>query len=156
MSEHDATPGPPIILLVEDNFDHAELVVRGLRKCPQGPVVKHVVDGMAAVDYLFRRGCFADPEASPRPQMILLDLRLPRLSGLEVLAQLKADEDLRTIPVVVLTTSGARSDVDAAYARHVNSYLVKPTGFRDFMSLMEELAGYWLVYNRPSLVPASA
>lgn len=140
--------GEPIhILLVEDNPDHAELVRRSLEEHRVANRLHHLTDGQSALDYLFRRGAFADPASSPRPHIVLLDLRLPRVDGLEVLKAIKEDNDLRTIPVVVLTTSGAEKDIATAYRRYVNSYLVKPVGFDDFQNLMKDLGFYWLGWN---------
>ncbi len=140
---------PAHILLVEDDPDHAELALRSIRRSDRRCEVHHVADGAQALDYLFRRGRYADPSDSPIPRIVLLDLRLPKVDGLEVLARVKADEHLREIPIVVLTTSSADADVQAAYARHVNSYIVKPTGFREFRAVMQDLTLYWLDHNRP-------
>ena len=106
-----------------------------------------MADGEAALDYLFRRGQYADPEQSPRPHVILLDLRLPKIDGLEVLEQIKKAEELRRIPVVILTTSKEEADVARAYDHYVNSYLVKPVDFTEFTKLMETLGCYWLGWN---------
>jgi len=140
--------GEPLeILLVEDNEDHAELVRRALAEHRVANRIRHLSDGQMALDYLFRRGAFEDPASSPRPHVVLLDLRLPRVDGLEVLAVVKTDPDLRRIPVVVLTTSDAERDLARAYASHANSYLVKPVGFEAFQKLMEDFGFYWLGWN---------
>ena len=139
---------PWIILLVEDNPDHAELVKRGFQKHRMLNKIYHVSDGEAALDYLFRRGMYADPGTSPRPHVILLDLRLPKVDGLQVLGEIKTDEDLRLIPVVVLTTSEAEKDLARAYSHHANSYLVKPVDFGKFVQLMNDMGFYWLGWNR--------
>lgn len=135
------------ILLVEDNMSHAELVKRSLETHALVNTIYHVRDGEAALDYLFRRGAYIDPARSPRPHVVLLDLRLPKLSGLEVLRELRASSTLRTVPVVVLTTSAAERDVVGAYAHYVNSYLVKPIDFGQFTQLMHDLGTYWLGWN---------
>ena len=135
------------ILLVEDNPDHAELIVRGLMDHQVASRIFHVRDGETALDYLFRRSEYRDPERSPSPHLILLDLRLPRIDGLEVLKQIKAREDLRPIPVVILTTSEAEKDVELAYDHHVNSCLVKPRGFDDLTRMMGDLGRYRLGWN---------
>ena len=97
---------PPLsILLVEDDPDHAELILRNLEEHPAVRKIAHVADGQAALDYLLRQGTYADPASSPRPNVVLLDLRLPKVDGLDVLRKIKADGDLRRIPVVVLSTS---------------------------------------------------
>ena len=136
------------ILLVEDNEDHAELVIRGLESNRVGNRIIHVEDGEAALDYMFQRGRFADPAAAPRPHLVLLDLRLPRVDGLEVLRTLKLSEETKRVPVVVLTTSEAERDVAMAYEHHANSYLVKPVSFTKFMELTKELGFYWFAWNK--------
>ncbi len=139
---------PAEILLVEDDFDHAELITRILQDNQMVNQIHHVADGEAALDYLFQRGEYADPERSPRPHLILLDLRLPKIDGFEVLKQIKRDEELRRIPVVVLTSSEAESDITRAGDNYVNSYLVKPIVFDEFRRMLRDLRSYWLVWNR--------
>lgn len=138
---------PVLVMLVEDNADHAELVIRTLEDHRIANRIIHFSDGQTALDYLLRRGPYESPEGSPRPHMILLDLRLPRVDGLEVLGVIKQNEELRNIPVIILTTSEAERDVARAYENHVNSYLVKPVGFDDFSKLMNDLGFYWLGWN---------
>ena len=130
---------PILILLIEDNIDHAELVIRTMQEHRIANKVRHLQDGQSALNYLFRRGEFSDPKSSPRPHVILLDLRLPGVDGIDILKTIKEDLDLKPIPVVVLTTSEAEKDVARAYHNHANSYLVKPVGFEEFQKLMEEL-----------------
>jgi CheY-like chemotaxis protein len=139
---------PLVILLVEDNPDHTELIVRSLQDHRVANRIYHVPDGEAALDYLFRRGEYGDPEKSPRPHVILLDLRLPKVDGQEVLQAIKTTERLRRIPVVIVTTSEAERDVAQAYDSHANSYLVKPVDFDKFTQLMDDLGFYWLGWNR--------
>ena len=148
MSARDLRGEAVQVLLVEDEPAHAELVIRSFQNIGVANRINHVMDGEAALDYLFRRGEYADPEKSPTPNLILLDLRLPKVDGLEVLRATKADEVLRRIPVVVLTTSDAESDVARAYENHANSYLVKPVDFKAFGKLMTDLGFYWLAWNR--------
>lgn len=136
------------ILLVEDNRAHAELVKRSLEDHPLANRIMHVSDGEAALDYLFRRGEFEDPAASPRPHVVFLDLRLPKLDGLEVLSQIRRDPELARLPVVILTTSNADADVSGAYDEHANSYVVKPLDFGVFSEMLTELGFYWLERNR--------
>jgi len=138
---------PILVMLVEDNVDHAELVIRTMEEHRIANKVHHFMDGQSALDYLFHRGEFSDPHQSPRPHVILLDLRLPRVDGIDVLRAIKENEDLKTIPVVVLTTSEAEKDVAKAYYNHANSYLVKPVGFEEFKKLMDDLGFYWLGWN---------
>jgi CheY-like chemotaxis protein len=139
---------PLIILLVEDNPDHAELVRRSFQEHRVVNCIYHVADGEAALDYLFQRGLYSDPQDSPEPHVILLDLRLPKIDGLDVLKEIKAVPKLRRIPVVVLTTSQAERDLAGAYDNYVNSYLVKPVDFDKFTTLMDDLGFYWLCWNR--------
>ena len=146
--ETEKVNGEPLnIFLVEDNPDHAELVMRSLKLHRVANRIYHVFDGEAALDFLFRRGRYADPEQSPRPHVILLDLRLPRVDGLEVLREIKTSNDLHEIPVVILTSSKAEKDVARAYDYHANSYLVKPVEFDKFTTMMDDLGFYWLGWN---------
>ncbi len=139
---------PLTILHVEDNPDHADLVARSLRRHRVARTVHLAEDGEQALDYLFRRGDYRDPKTSPRPDVVLLDLRLPKVDGLEVLRALKNSSDLLSIPVVVLTSSEAEKDITEAYDHHANSYLVKPVGFEEFNKMMEQIGSYWLDWNR--------
>ncbi len=138
---------PVNILLVEDNLSHAELVMRSLGEHELSKKIHHVSDGEEALDYLFHRGSYSDPESSPRPHLVLLDLRLPKIDGLQVLKEIRDDENLRRIPVVVLSTSYAEPDVGRAYDHFANSYLVKPLDFDEFTRLMNDLGFYWLRWN---------
>ena len=141
--------GEPLrILLVEDDDDHAEVVRRAWESNRVVNGLHRVADGEAALDYLFRRGPYADPVLSPRPNLILLDLRLPKIDGLEVLRRVKESVDLRSIPAVILTTSQAELDMASAYELHANSYLVKPVDFSKFVEMMNVLGYYWLAWNR--------
>jgi CheY-like chemotaxis protein len=133
-------------LLVEDDDDHAELVLRNLRRQCGPDSVDRVADGVEAMEYLRQEGEHA---GRPRPDVILLDLNMPRMGGHEVLARVKADPRLCTIPVVVFTTSENAIDVSRAYERHVNSYLVKPADFAQFQKMAGDLGLYWGVWNRP-------
>ncbi len=135
------------ILLVEDNLDHAELVIRSFQEHRIANQIHHVSNGEEALEYLFRQGAYADPNKSPRPHVILLDLRLPRIDGLEILETIKSSPEIKNIPIVVLTTSQAEQDVAKAYSEHVNSYLVKPVDFNSFTHMMEDLGFYWLAWN---------
>jgi len=141
-----------VILLVEDEPAHAEIVQRTLRVSSVTNRLMYVPDGQAALDYLFRRGAYAAPGLSPRPSLILLDLCLPKLDGLEVLKIIKADSDLSSIPVIVLTASGSRQDKELAYNHHANGYLVKPLDVLRFVNLLEIHGDYWLSWNRNSLL----
>ena len=131
-------------LLVEDDMDHAEIVLRTLQRNRVANHLAHVTDGAEALAYLRREGKYAD---SPHPDIILLDLKLPKLDGHEVLAQVKEDVELRKIPVVILTTSNAETDRAKAYAYHANSYIVKPINFTRFRQMVKDLSLYWGVWN---------
>ena len=139
------------LLLVEDDDDHAELVKRCFAENQVANTMRRVKDGEEALSYLFRGGQYADAAKSPTPNLVLLDLRLPKVDGIDVLKAIKASERLRNIPVVVLTTSNSERDVALAYAGHANSYLVKPAGYQEFAEMIEALRRYWLVWNRNPL-----
>ncbi len=139
---------PLTILLVEDNPDHAELVKRNLAEFKVANNIHHVGDGEAALDYVCGRGAYADRTTYPRPDLVLLDLRLPRIDGLEVLKEIKNDKALHTIPVVILTTSDGERDMAMAYEYHANSYVTKPVDFDSFAQLMKDLGFYWLAWNK--------
>ena len=148
MTDSENMPeGPFVILLVEDNPAHAELVKRSLEGHPVANRIIHISDGETALNFLFRRGDFADPEKSPRPHVVLLDLRLPRVDGLEILKEIRTSAELEKLPVVVLTTSEAEIDAARAYEYHANSFLVKPLDFDKFVRLMDDLGFYWLKWN---------
>jgi CheY-like chemotaxis protein len=130
-------------LLVEDSPEDFETAERAFRKSGlRNPIVR-CADGDEALDYLFRRGQYADPSKSPRPGVILLDLNLPGTDGREVLTEIKADPALKQIPVVVLTTSRDERDVDACYQAGANSYIQKPVDMDGFIKAIERLNGYW-------------
>lgn len=139
---------PIVILLAEDDPAHAEIVRRNLENARIANRLEHVGDGREALDYLYRRERFSEPDRAPRPGLILLDLRMPKVDGLEVLQTVKGDPALTRIPVVVLTTSSAEADMARAYDCHANSYLVKPVDFEKFVELLKTLGYYWLVWNQ--------
>jgi CheY-like chemotaxis protein len=134
------------ILLVEDDLAHAALVQRSLEDFRVATRLTVVTDGQEALDQLLPGE--PDAPARSRPDLILLDLRLPKVDGHEVLRRIKADESLRSIPTVVLTTSSAEADLARAYAQGADSYLVKPVGYDQFAGLMEAFGQYWLAWNR--------
>ena len=138
---------PVIVLLVEDNDDHAELVIRQLADHRVANQLIRLSDGQEALDFLLHEGEFSDPEKSPKPHVIFLDLRLPKIDGLEVLKTIKETEALRTIPVVILTTSEAERDKTSAYLNHSNSYIVKPVDYQKFKQLMDDMGFYWMGWN---------
>lgn len=136
------------VLLVEDSDDDAELTVSALAEHRLANEVVRVRDGAEALDYLYRRDGFA---ARPlgNPVLLLLDLKMPRVSGLEVLRQVKSDPQLRGIPVVMLTSSREESDLVESYNLGVNAYVVKPVDFRDFVVAVAQLGAFWIVANEP-------
>ncbi len=134
------------VLLVEDNLDDVALTLRALRKHNFINKVHVVNDGAAALEHIFGHAGGGGPH---RPRVIFLDLKLPKISGLEVLSRLKADERTRTIPVVVLTSSHEDQDVTECYRLGVNSYIVKPVEFDDFIRSVSELGFYWMLLNKP-------
>jgi CheY-like chemotaxis protein len=133
------------ILLVEDDDDHAELVGRALDDHGLEVEVTRLKDGAEALEYLHRRGQWA---SAPRPDVVFLDLRLPRVDGLDVLRQIKSAPDLVGLPVVVLTTSAADRDLVTAYASHVNAYVVKPVDHETLDQMLRETSRFWLAWNR--------
>jgi CheY-like chemotaxis protein len=144
---------PASILLIEDNSDHAEMVTRLARTHFDSPRIDHVTNGEAALNYLFQRSPYSDLKRYPTPHLVLLDLRLPKVDGLDVLRQIKATDELRRVPVVVLTTSDAEDDVAAACRLHANSYLVKPPDLGAFDELMHATLTYWLEWHRSAETP---
>lgn len=137
------------ILLVEDNPDDLELAIRALKKSGHGEGVIVARDGVEALDYLFGTGTFAGRDTAVQPAIILLDLKLPRLGGHEVLERLRKDKRTQLIPVVVLTSSDERGDIHGAYARGANSYVRKPVEFSQFTTMLAEIGHYWLGLNSP-------
>jgi CheY-like chemotaxis protein len=136
------------ILFIEDDPAHAEITLRNFKKNRISNHVVHLSDGQQALDYLFRQGEYKDPEHSPKPDLILMDLRLPKVDGMEVLEKIKEDECLKNIPTVILTTSDAEIDISKAYNYNVNSYLVKPLDLDKFSKLIETFGFYWVVWNK--------
>lgn len=142
------------IILIEDNPYDAELALRAFRKKGLAGKVKVFPDGVEALDFLFDVCGLAEPATDgPRhcPKVIFLDLKLPKMSGLEVLSQIKEDRRTRLIPVVVLTSSQEDSDILESYQRGVNSYMVKPVDYEDFLQAVEDLGIYWLLRNKAAV-----
>jgi CheY-like chemotaxis protein len=122
-------------------------VLRSLADSQVANRIVHVEDGEVALDYLYGRGAYADRNAFPMPHLMLLDLRLPKVDGLQVLKEVKENLNLRPLPVVILTTSDAERDLAMAYEYNANSYLTKPVNFIDFTKLLKDLGFYWLAWN---------
>jgi two-component system response regulator len=139
-----------VILLVEDNPRDEELTLRALKKSNVLNPVVVARDGVAALDYLFGRGAYADRDLAVMPQLVLLDLKLPKLDGLEVLEALRTDERTRLLPVVALTSSVEEQDRIRSYRLGINSYVRKPVDFVQFMEAVRQLGLYWLVLNQPA------
>jgi CheY-like chemotaxis protein len=138
-----------VILLVEDNPDDEDLTLRALRKANVKNEVVVAHDGVEALDYLFGTGDWAGRDASALPQVILLDLKLPRVDGLEVLRRLREDRRTRLLPVVILTSSNEEEDRIAGYKLGANSYVRKPVDFGHFAEAVRQLGLYWLLLNEP-------
>ncbi len=137
------------ILLVEDNPNDLELALRALKKRHLANKVVVARDGAEALDFIFGTGAHADREVTDRPKVVLLDLKLPKVDGLEVLRRIKSDERTKVIPVVVLTSSQEERDIVESYELGVNSYMVKPVDFDQFIDSVSELGLYWLLCNKP-------
>lgn len=139
------------VLLVEDNPHDAELTLRALRKRNLVNTVVHVRDGQEALDWLFGLGAFAGRDPGVHPKVVLLDLKLPKVDGLEVLRAVRSDPRTQLLPVVVVTSSSEDRDVVESYKLNVNSYVVKPVNFESFSAAMASLGHYWLLLNhRPA------
>lgn len=136
------------VLLVEDNKNDAEMTIRALRRNNIAKHIFHLSDGEAAIDFLFGTGEFAGRNVNNKPKLILLDLKMPKVSGLEVLEKLKSNDLTKYIPVVMLTSSKEHPDVEKSYQLGSNSYIVKPVDFENFRKIVNELGIYWLLYNQ--------
>ena len=136
----------PSILVVDDNPDHLELTTMALGECCDPREIVTAGDGVEALDYLYRRDAFADRPSDP-PGLVLLDLKMPKVDGLEVLRRIKGDPALKMIPVVVLTSSREEYDLMCTYDLGVNAYVVKPVSFEDFTSAVQALGQFWGVIN---------
>ena len=140
------------ILLVEDNKNDAELTIRALRKGDVTNNIVHLKDGASALDFLFGKGEFISRNISLRPKVILLDLKMPKVDGLEVLRSIKSNELTKKIPVVVLTSSRENPDVEKAYSLGANSYIVKPVEFESFTQTICDLGLYWMLLNQSPIL----
>ncbi len=136
------------IVLVEDNPADAELTIRALRRGKISNPIHHLQDGAEALDFLFCEGAYSDRSIDIPPKVILLDLKLPKINGLEVLRRIKSDPRTQTIPVVVLTSSAEDRDVIDSYGLGVNSYIVKPVDFEQFNEAIQQIGFYWVLLNQ--------
>lgn len=135
------------VLLVEDNVDDAELTIRALRKNNLITHLHHVKDGAEALEYIFATGKYEGRTIDSRPGIVLLDINMPKIGGMEVLKHIKGDERTKTIPVIMLTSSKENPDVQACYQLGANSYIVKPVGYDNFVTTIKELGLYWMLLN---------
>lgn len=136
------------IVLVEDNIDDALLTIRALKKKNLANHLRHLKDGSEAIDYIFGQRGFANNILYEKPKLVLLDLKMPKVNGLEVLERIKSDERTKQIPVVILTSSSEDPDIKKCYDLGANSYIVKPIGFDNFLSTVSELGTYWMLLNQ--------
>ena len=139
------------ILLVEDNIHDAEMTIRSLKKVNLANNLFHVKDGEEALEFIFAQCKFAGRDLVNAPKVILLDIKMPKVDGIEVLRRIKADEATRCIPVVIMTSSKEELDIVSSYELGVNSYVVKPVDFEGFAKAVSELGLYWLITNQPPL-----
>lgn len=145
----DNKDGEVEILLVEDNLNDAELIIRSLRKVNLANNVVHLKDGAEALDFIFARGEFAGRQLKSIPKVILLDIKMPKVDGIEVLRQIKINEHTKLIPVVVMTSSKEEQDIIVSYELGVNSFVVKPVAFDEFARAVSQLGMYWVLMNQP-------
>ena len=139
------------ILLVEDNKSDAMLTIRALKKHNLANNLVHLIDGAQALDFIFAKGEYKDRNSSEKPKVIFLDLKMPKVSGLEVLRIIKNDESTKLIPVVMMTSSKEEKDVIESHKLGVNSYVVKVTDYESFSKLVVDMAEYWLLINQPPI-----
>ena len=137
------------ILLVEDNMNDAEMTIRALKKSNLANKLLHLKDGAEALDFIFAEGNYVNRKVENTPNVILLDLKMPKVNGLQVLEKIKSDDRTKKIPVVVLTSSREDPDIRECYRLGVNSYVVKPVQFEEFVKSVSELGLYWLLLNQP-------
>lgn len=139
---------PVEILLIEDNLNDAELTIRSLSKNNVSNQIVHLRDGVAALDFLFGKGEYAGRDTAYKPKVIFLDLKMPRVNGMEVLQRIKKDPLTNRIPVVVLTSSNEDPDIQLCYSLGANSYIVKPVDFDGFHKIISKLGLYWVLMNQ--------
>lgn len=137
------------ILFAEDSLDDANLTIRALKKSGFTNNLYHVKDGAEALDFIYCQGIYAARNIMEKPKLILLDLKMPKISGLQVLEKLKSDPDLKSIPVVILTSSKENPDVEKCYSLGANSYIVKPVDSDNFFNAIKEIGLYWMILSQP-------
>ncbi|MBI2279171.1 MAG: response regulator [Bacteroidetes bacterium] len=137
------------ILIVEDNMSDAEMTIRALKKNNLTNKLLHLKDGAEALDFIFARENYSDRKIENIPKVILLDLKMPKVNGIQVLQELKSDERTKKIPVVILTSSKEDPDIQECYCLGANSYVVKPVQFEMFVKVVSELGLYWMILNQP-------
>jgi two-component system response regulator len=140
------------ILLVEDNEEDAGLIIRSLRQHNLGNHLVHLQDGAQALDFIFARGAYAGRKINDTPRMLLLDLKMPKVGGVQVLQAIKGDDRTKLIPVIIMTSSREDKDIEECYRLGVNSYVVKPVEFENFARAVSELGMYWMVLNQPAKI----
>lgn len=138
------------ILFVEDSTDDATLTIRALKKSGFTNKLHHVINGAEALDFVYCKGAYASRSEKEIPKLILLDLKMPKVSGLQVLEKLKSDPNLKSIPVVMLTSSNEGPDIEKCYALGANSYIVKPVDSDNFFNAIKEIGLYWMILSQPS------
>jgi CheY-like chemotaxis protein len=138
------------ILFVEDSTDDATLTIRALTKSGFTNKLHHVKDGAEALEFIYCKGAYASRNIKEKPKLILLDLKMPKVSGIQVLEKVKSDPDIKSIPVVILTSSREDPDVEKCYALGANSYIVKPVDSNNFFEAIKEIGLYWMVLSQPS------
>jgi CheY-like chemotaxis protein len=145
-----ATMGKEVIeiLLVEDNMNDAEMTMRALKKARVVNNILHLKNGAEALDFIFGKNKYEGRDTDNKPRLILLDLKMPKVDGIEVLEQLKVNNLTKSIPVVILTSSNEHPDIEVCYKLGVNSYIVKPVGFENFTNAITELGFYWMLLNK--------
>jgi CheY-like chemotaxis protein len=139
------------ILLIEDNMNDAEMTIRALRKNKITNQITHLTDGAQALDFLFGTGEYTGRDTRIKPRVILLDLKMPKVNGMEVLKAVKENDSTKSIPVVILTSSKEDPDIERCYKLGANSYIVKPVEFDNFMKTVGDLGFYWVLLNEPGV-----
>jgi two-component system response regulator len=137
------------ILLIEDSDLDAEITVRALKRNKIVNAIVHLTNGAEALDFLFGTGAYTNRNTKNKPKLIMLDLKMPKVDGIEVLRRIKSEDSLKKIPVVILTSSNENPDVEKCYELGANSYIVKPVGFENFMNAVGQSGAYWLLINQP-------